>query len=653
MGPLFDELRLAGLPRVVKTIDQTVALNQAVNERLRYVIREESGVWTPEQTLAEGRGSCRDSAVLLVAALRPSRPRRTLRQRLPRAAHRRRNDPRRRRAASHATSSTCTPGPRSTCRARAGSGSMRRADCSAARGTSRSPALPGPRAASPMDGTSDVPAKEVTFEMKVGRLGHEPRPTAPFPEETWTRAPRGGRSRRRALLSEHGVELTVGGEPDVHVTPPPGGAGMERRSARPDQSGSRASRSPAGCATRLVPGGALLHRYRQALSGREPTALGARHPGRRDGVPLVNRPATDRARGRRRSPTRGASIEALAESLGSRGQLVLAALRRSVALQLREEATAPGRRRSASRRSPRFSGGAPEAGPRCSIAASARRSASSSRSPSDGGRWCGHKWTFRRERLYLVPGDSPIGLRLPLDPSKAGPLPFRRKKRTTGPPIPRRGDLARRGGEAGEGPGCRGKSAPRHGPSAPPSASSHARARLFVFLPPLLERCALPGAGPGDRRYIGCLDLPRRPRGLPAAEVAGPLAHLSSPPIRACSRSTSRRRATSREHAALMEAVFDAALHAGLHAEKYQLDGRQSGQRRRQPRHARRADPSREPVREAARSSREPPHLRAAPPVALVPVHRALRRAYVPGAAPRRSAARRPLRAGDRPRAGI
>jgi transglutaminase-like putative cysteine protease len=68
-GPLFASF-LADVPPIAKTIDRLVALNQAVNRRLRYVIREESGVWTPERTLTEKRGSCRDSAVILVAALR-------------------------------------------------------------------------------------------------------------------------------------------------------------------------------------------------------------------------------------------------------------------------------------------------------------------------------------------------------------------------------------------------------------------------------------------------------------------------------------------------------------------------------------------------------------------------------------------------------
>ena len=52
------------------TVEWLLALTARVRDRLEYVVREEPGVWSPGQTLAEGRGSCRDSAWLLVQALR-------------------------------------------------------------------------------------------------------------------------------------------------------------------------------------------------------------------------------------------------------------------------------------------------------------------------------------------------------------------------------------------------------------------------------------------------------------------------------------------------------------------------------------------------------------------------------------------------------
>lgn len=52
------------------TVQWLVDLNQAIYERIGYVTRMEPGVHTPEQCLAAGRGSCRDSGWLLVCVLR-------------------------------------------------------------------------------------------------------------------------------------------------------------------------------------------------------------------------------------------------------------------------------------------------------------------------------------------------------------------------------------------------------------------------------------------------------------------------------------------------------------------------------------------------------------------------------------------------------
>jgi uncharacterized protein (DUF2126 family)/transglutaminase-like putative cysteine protease len=69
-GPRLQEL-IAGARRTgVQMNDYLVALNRTVQKHVAYVIRMEPGVQTPEETLDKGRGSCRDSAWLLVQLAR-------------------------------------------------------------------------------------------------------------------------------------------------------------------------------------------------------------------------------------------------------------------------------------------------------------------------------------------------------------------------------------------------------------------------------------------------------------------------------------------------------------------------------------------------------------------------------------------------------
>ncbi|HYZ42751.1 MAG TPA: transglutaminase family protein, partial [Stellaceae bacterium] len=69
-GPLLAGL-LRDIPREAdSTVNFLVDLNAKLQKKIRYIIRMEPGVQTPEQTLTSCAGSCRDSAWLLIQMLR-------------------------------------------------------------------------------------------------------------------------------------------------------------------------------------------------------------------------------------------------------------------------------------------------------------------------------------------------------------------------------------------------------------------------------------------------------------------------------------------------------------------------------------------------------------------------------------------------------
>lgn len=68
-GPLLAGMLAEAVP-AADTVAFVLALGAAVRDRVAYVQRSAPGVWPPDRTLAEGQGSCRDTAWLLVQLLR-------------------------------------------------------------------------------------------------------------------------------------------------------------------------------------------------------------------------------------------------------------------------------------------------------------------------------------------------------------------------------------------------------------------------------------------------------------------------------------------------------------------------------------------------------------------------------------------------------
>jgi uncharacterized protein (DUF2126 family)/transglutaminase-like putative cysteine protease len=565
-GPRLRDF-LASLPSKGPSVPLVVEINRLVNERVRYVIREEAGVYTPEETLAHERGSCRDSAVLLVAALRS----RGLAARFvsgylvqltdegmipdePRGVPRDVVD-------LHAWAEVFLPGAGwlgldATSGLLCGEGHIPLA------------CTPSPAAASPIEGTSDVLAEEVSFQMTVARLGHEPRPTKPYEEPVYEAMLAAGDDADRRLEAL-GVRLTMGGEPTFNSRLYPDRPEWNEDALGPTKA-SQGLALARELRRRLAPSAAMLHRMGKWYPGESLPRWALDVCGRKDGSPVWSDLAED---GKSRTTS---DAERLARAIAARLDLerYLVPAFEDPWRHLQDEASLPvdvdplaadvsdpEERRRLARVLDRGLGAVVGY-----VLPLTREDA----------RWTSEAWRFRRERLYLLPGDSPLGLRLPLRSLSAGdPVPPTYPEVWIDPPDPRRASTEEEVEQlrlVGRPP------ARRTGPARVRTALAvEAReGRVYVFLPPLwtagdfFALLAEVGAAQEAAHVPVLLEgypAPSSPEVFRFSVTPDPgVLEVNLPP-------TSR----AREHAGLMDTVFEAALHAGLHCEKYLLDGRQAG----------------------------------------------------------------------------
>jgi transglutaminase-like putative cysteine protease len=401
---------LAGIDRGRRqTIDFLVDLNRRLSQTIRYLIRLEPNVQSCEQTLALGSGSCRDTAWLLVNLLRhlglaarfvsgyliqlapdvksldgPSGP-----------------------AADftdlHAWTEVYLPGAGwvgldPTSGLLAGEGHIPLA-CS-----------PEPQSAAPISGALDECQVEFGHQMTVRRILEAPRATRPYPEEVWQAIASIGDQVDQTLAAAD-VRLTMGGEPTFVSIDDMDGA-QWTTAALGEEKQRLAESLIKSLRRQWAPGGLLHHGQGKWYPGESLPRWALGCYWRADGRPVWqdDRWQADTAR----DYGFGAGdaqrfIETLADALGVSRRYIREGYE-DILYFLHQEQRLPVNMDPGD---PRLD----DAEERARLVATFRRGLGAVVGyvlPLQYGSWKSGPWPFRGGRMFLLPGDSPAGLRLPL-----------------------------------------------------------------------------------------------------------------------------------------------------------------------------------------------------------------------------------------------
>jgi len=500
-GPLLNRW-LAEVSRTPTPInDFLVALNQRLERDIDYNIRMEPGVQSCEETLQLARGSCRDTAWLLVQILRhlglasrfcsgylvqlapdvksldgPSGPAQDFTD-------------------LHAWCEVYLPG--------AGWVGLDPTSGLFA-GESHIPlaCTPSPISAAPITGATDECKVEFRFVNEVERIHEDPRVTKPYAEGQWAAIQALGEA-VDAELAAGDVRLTMGGEP-TFVSVDDMDSAQWNVAALGEHKLKLAKDLLVRLRDRFAPGG-LLHYGQGKWYPGEPTprwALGCFW--RADGQPLWQRPEllarVDRDYGHSLTEA-GAFIHWLTDRLGLDQGCVQPAYEDTLYYLWREQ---------------QLPDNADPRRAKLKDDAERRRLAQLLNRGLDeptgyvlplerghDGRWHSNPWLLRAGLIALIPGDSPMGLRLPLDSllqperpedlNRPSPDPFAPRQA-----LPTAAVLQTPGaGEAdATGAGERERQTPgRHRPAPEPDTSvvrtalciEPRQGKLHLFLPPLDE----------------------------------------------------------------------------------------------------------------------------------------------------------------------
>lgn len=400
------------------TVDMVVGINARLQQETGYVIRMEPGVQSPEETLSSGRGSCRDSSWLLVQILRH----------LGFAA---------RFVSGYLIQLTpdlkALDGPSGTdvdftdLHAWAevylpGAGWVGLDPTSGLlTGESHIPlaATPHYRNAAPISGGYYGEAEtSFAFDMRVTRVAEHPRITRPFPEESWQKLDELGEQVDRVLAAQD-VRLTMGGEPTFVSIDDFESAEWNTAAVGPTKR-DRADVLIRRLRERFAPDGFLHYGQGKWYPGESLPRWTFSLYWRKDGQPVWRNPDLIAAEAKNYGVDENAAgklLTAIAGELDIEPDMVSPAFE-DPGEWLLKEANLPDNVDPSNSK-------LEDAEERMRLAKVFEHGLTRPtgyvlpvqawNSRASGRRWTSEKWRTRRGRIFLVPGDSPVGYRLPLN----------------------------------------------------------------------------------------------------------------------------------------------------------------------------------------------------------------------------------------------